>query len=56
MHILVHFSFSPDQIERFQQIASRHGDHHVLHTTDETEAVQIAQEHADTLEGADGPL
>ncbi len=50
MHILVHFSFSPDQIQRFQEIASQHGDHQVLHATDEAEAVQIARDHADTLE------
>ncbi len=50
MHILVHFDFQPDQIERFQEIASSHGDHRVLHTTDEAEAVQIAREHAESLE------
>ena len=56
MHILVHFSFAPDQIQTFQTIASRHGDHRVLHTTDEAEAVQIAREHADSLEVLMGPL
>ena len=44
MRILIHFSFDEAQIETFQQIAHKYGDHEVCHATSEEEALQFASE------------
>ena len=44
MRILIHFAFDEAQIETFQQIAQKHGDHEVCHATNEEEALQFASE------------
>ena len=44
MRILIHFRFSEDEIVGFQQIASEHGGHEVVHALEEVEAVELAPE------------
>ena len=44
MRILIHFPFSEEEISGFRQIASEHGGHEVVHTTEEAEAVELAPE------------
>ena len=39
-----HFSFSEEEIQTFQQIASEYGDHQVLHVESEEEAIALAPE------------
>lgn len=42
MKILIHYSFSPEQIDELRRLAQKYGEHEVLHTTEEEEAVQLA--------------
>jgi phosphoglycerate dehydrogenase-like enzyme len=44
MKILIHFSFSEEQIQTFQRIASESGNHEVLHAASELEAIRMAPE------------
>ncbi|MCZ6680026.1 MAG: D-2-hydroxyacid dehydrogenase [Candidatus Poribacteria bacterium] len=44
MKILIYFNFSEEQIQTFQRIASEHGDHEVLHATNDDEAIRMALE------------
>jgi phosphoglycerate dehydrogenase-like enzyme len=44
MKILLHYPFSSDEVDRFQYLASEYGDHLVLHTTDDEEAIALAPE------------
>ena len=44
MRILIHFSFDEAQIQTFQQIAHKYGDHEVCHVTSEEQALQFASE------------
>ena len=44
MRVLIHFSFSEEEVQVLQQIASEHGGHEVCQTTDEAEAVKLASE------------
>ena len=44
MRILIHFTFSEEEIRGFQRIARELGNHEVVHTTEEAEAVELAPE------------
>ena len=44
MRVLIYFSFNEEQIQTFQQIASEHGDHDVLHAGSEAEAISLVEE------------
>jgi len=42
--ILIHYPFSPEEIEAFHQLARSCGDHEVIHANDEAEALRAAPE------------
>ena len=44
MKILIYFSFSPEQIQIFQQIADAHGQHKVVQAHSESEAIAMAED------------
>jgi len=44
MKILIYFSFSPEQIQIFQQIADVHGQHKVVQAHSESEAIAMAED------------
>ncbi len=44
MKILIHFSFSPEQIQIFQQIADAHSQHKVVQAHSESEAIAMAED------------
>ncbi len=44
MKILVHFQFTPDEVEELRHVAAACGDHQVLYTADEAEAVTLASD------------
>jgi len=44
MRILIHFTFSEEEIDTFRRIAGEQGDHEVLHATSEDEAIELAGE------------
>ncbi len=44
MKILVHFDFTAEQLDTFQQIAKKYGDHQIIHAQNDEEAVAQAPE------------
>jgi D-3-phosphoglycerate dehydrogenase len=54
MKILIHYPFTPDQIDSFRQLAASLGGHEVIHVSTEEEAVRAAPE-AQVILGAFPP-
>lgn len=42
MKILVHFNFTPEQVEQLRQLAADHGGHDLVHVTEEADAIAAA--------------